>query len=128
MHNNHSPDPIAHFSNLLPEWGQAADEIYQNYHFINHALEQTERLLIPEEALNKLIDLRNLLIQTIVRLLQDLPPTTHRLSNKDPESFDRFNAHTKTLKIINHQTDEVFQQLIQQHPSLKSWFESITDE
>jgi hypothetical protein len=123
-----SPNPLIHFNNLLPEWGQAADEIYQNYHFLNHALSQTDRLLIPEEALTKLAGLKAVLVMTLVRLIQDLPPSTHRISNEPVESMSRFSEHINTLKTVNLQTDSTFDDLLQQHPCLKNWFESTLDE
>ncbi|GAB3325588.1 hypothetical protein GCM10027299_23900 [Larkinella ripae] len=128
MSNHLSSDPIAQYSSLLPEWGQAAEEIYQNYHFLNQALSQTERSLLPEEALQKLDDLKKLLVNTIAHLIQDLPPTTHRISNKNTELIDRFNAHTTALKKINQRTDEIFEDLQHRYPSLKNWFESLSDE
>jgi hypothetical protein len=123
-----SPNPLIYFNNLLPEWGQAADEIYHNYHFLNHALSQTDHLLIPEEALTKLAGLKAALVMTLARLIQDLPPATHRISNEPLESMSQFNAHIDTLKTVNLQTDRTFDDLLQQHPSLKSWFESALND
>ncbi|MGA0558076.1 hypothetical protein ACO2Q8_15560 [Larkinella sp. VNQ87] len=128
MRNNQQPDSIASFQHLLPEWSQAADEVYQNYHFLTLALGRSDCLPIPEEALKKLTDLRDLLVRTLVELLQDLPPATHRLSNENHESINRFNEHTATLKAVNQQTDTLFQELILEYPSLRDWFESLTDE
>lgn len=128
MCNQQKPNPVEQFNNLLPEWGQAADEIYQNYHFLNLALSQTDRLLIPEEALQKLAALKDLLVTTLTGLVQDLPATTHRLSNETSQALSRFNAHTATLQNINHQTDILFKELLRQYPSLQNWFDSIDDE
>ncbi|GAB3903477.1 hypothetical protein GCM10028803_32010 [Larkinella knui] len=128
MSNYQSPDPITQFSNLLPEWGQAADEIYQNYHFLDLALRQSDVLLIPQQARNQLVNLKKMLVSTLARLIQDLPPSTHRLSNENAESMSRFNAHIHTLKTVNLQTDTIFEDLLQQHPPLNSWFESTLDE
>jgi hypothetical protein len=128
MCNQQRPNQIAHFTNLLPEWGQAADEIYQNYHFLNLALSQTDNVFIPEEALQKLAGLKKMLVNTIATLIQDLPSTTHRLSNENSQSATRFNAHTITLQKVNQQTDAFFEEILQQYPSLKNWFDSITKE
>ncbi|RCR66626.1 hypothetical protein [Larkinella punicea] len=128
MSTYQSPNPLIHFNNLLPEWGQAADEIYHNYHFLNHALSQTDRLLIPEEALTKLAGLKAALVMTLARLIQDLPPSTHRISNEPIDSISRFNAHINTLKTVNLQTDTSFDDLLQQHPPLKNWFESTVHD
>ncbi|GAB3938488.1 hypothetical protein [Larkinella terrae] len=128
MCNQEKPNPIDHFNHLLPEWGQAADEIYQNYHFLNLALSQTDRLLIPKEALQKLVKLKELLVTTLVDLVQDLPAATHRLSNETRQSIGRFNTHTITLQNINRQTDVLFKELLREYPSLKAWFDSIDDE
>lgn len=128
MCNQQKPNPIDHFNNLLPEWGQAADEIYQNYHFINLALSQTDRLLIPEEALQKLAALKEMIVTTLTGLVQDLPPTSSRLSNEISQSLSQFNAHTITLQNINHQTDTIFKELLQEYPALQNWFDAIDDE
>ncbi|RRB07224.1 hypothetical protein [Larkinella rosea] len=128
MCNQQPSNPIAHYTGLLPRWGKAADEIYQNYHFLNLTLTQTDRLLIPPDALQKLVALKELLVHTLTGLLQDLPATTHRLSNETDQSLGRFNAHTITLQNINHQTDAIFKELLGQYPALQNWFDSIDDE
>lgn len=127
-HNHEIPDSIARLSTLLPEWGQAADELYQNYHFLTFVLKQTDRLVIPEEATQKLLHLKELLVNTLAELIQDLPPSTHRLSNDNGESIQQFSEHANTLKTVNQQTDSLFEELLQEYPSLRSWFESLIDE
>ncbi|MFD1140146.1 hypothetical protein ACFQ4C_03465 [Larkinella insperata] len=124
MCSHQSPDSIASFKNLLPQWGEAADEIYQNFHFLNFAEAQSERLLIPEETFRDLLRLKELLINTIADLIQDLPSTSHRLSNKKSETLSRFNQHTDTLKTVNEQTSAFVEHLLHTYPSLKNWFES----
>ncbi|GAB3274266.1 hypothetical protein GCM10027347_47060 [Larkinella harenae] len=128
MCNYQSLDPIVRLNRLLPEWGQAVDEIYQNYHFLNLALNQIDNRLLPEDAIQQLTNVRDSLTSTLVQLLQDLPSATHRISNHQGESIHRFSFHIKTLQEINRQTDAFFEQLLQQYPPLKSWFDSITNE
>ncbi|MFC5408624.1 hypothetical protein ACFPMF_04855 [Larkinella bovis] len=125
MCNHQSPDPISLFSQLLPEWGQAADQLYQNYHFIHQVISQANRRVVSDAALQELLQLRTTLVRTIVELIQNLPPASHRISNENGESINRFNAHTDTLKIINRQTEETLATLFQMYPTLKAWVESV---
>ncbi|MGV3556872.1 hypothetical protein [Larkinella arboricola] len=124
MYNRQSPNPIAPFENLLPQWGEAADELYQNFHFLNFVLQESDRLLIPEETVQNLLSLKELLINTVAELIQDLPSTIHRVSNQNSETVSRFNKHTDTLKTVNEQTNAYVEQLLHDYPSLKNWFES----
>lgn len=100
---------------LVPGWEQAADETYRYFQLLNDTLEQQS---LPTRIQEQLISLRTLIMDTFVRLITALPPSSESLAER-VDWVSQFLMHQATLETLNAELALRWEALQQQCPQLK---------
>ncbi|WP_128543776.1 hypothetical protein [Larkinella soli] len=120
MEDNGRSNPFGLIARLLPEWGQAADELYRNYHTIDRIISQAGQLPLRRKDRRRLVDLRTRLLDTLAALIQDLPSSHRRLGRSGRAWQDHFHAHAEMLKGLNAEIGSILSDVRTRYPQVKS--------
>ncbi|WP_266366816.1 hypothetical protein [Tellurirhabdus rosea] len=121
-HLNHLDNQSENNSQALPDWGLAAEELYTRYHYLSELQTRARQLPIDEVHQLTIGHLMQVLMETLVELVEDISAETAAAAG-EREVSAQLRRHASVIQAVVQQVDTAAGKLIDQFPALKEGVE-----